>query len=416
MKISTIHLACVVFLPWLVYADSNADWLAWRGPTGNGIAAPGQTPVTAWSETKNILWKADVPGRGHSTPIVVGDLVVVTTADKAAETQSILTFDRKSGASSWSQVIHRGGLPKEMNKKNSHATPTVASDGSRLYAVFCNSDSVRLTALDLNGHILWTINAGAYAPLKFNSGYAPSPLIYGGNVIVASDFEDGFVAAFKKSNGKEAWRTPRPSKNVSYSSPIIGNVAGRDQLLISGDEKVSSYDPQGGKLLWVAAGTTKANCGTMVWEGDAVFASGGFPKSETIAIRADGSKEVLWKNSNKCFVPSMLVHEGHLYAVNDNGIAICWRARDGREMWKERLQGPMSPSPILAAGNIYSSNEKGTTFVFKADPERYVEVARNQLGDESFASRTICGGRIYLRHASRTEGSRKETLYCIGTE
>ena len=135
-----------------------------------------------------------------------------------------------------------------------------------------------------------------------------------------------------------------------------------------------------------------ATSGTMVWHNDLVFASGGFPKAETVCIRADGSGKIVWKNQQKCYEQSMIVHAGHVYAMNDGGIVFCWRATDGQEMWKHRLRGPVSASPILAAGNIYISNERGMTYVFKASPSKYTEVSGNQLGDSVFASPSICTG------------------------
>ena len=331
------------------------------------------------------LWKVDVPGRGHSSPVVVGDLVVLTTADDENESQSVLAFDRGTGKPRWRAQVHSGGFAKKIHKKNTHATPTVASDGRRIFATFCNNDAIHVTALNMEGITVWQRKVGAFDPKLYEFGYAPSPLLYGKTVIVLSDFEKGFLAALKTTDGTDLWRTPRESNHVSYSSPIIGNIAGRDQILLSGREKVTSYDAKSGKLLWSVPGTTNATCGTMIWEGDLVFASGGYPKKETIAVRADGSNEVVWRNSQKCYEQSMLVRDGYIYAVNDNGIAYCWRAKDGKEMWKERLQGPVSASPTLVDGKIYATNERGTTFVFEVNPERYVAVAKNQLGDDAFA-------------------------------
>ena len=142
---------------------------------------------------------------------------------------------------------------------------------------------------------------------------------------------------------------------ISYSSPIVAHVAGRDQLLISGGKVVASYDPENGKPLWTADATTSATCGTMVWDGGLVFASGGYPDAETAAIAADGSGRVVWRNREKCYEQSMLAVDGYVYAVNDRGIAYCWKADDGTQMWQQRLGGggAVSSSPILAGGNIY---------------------------------------------------------------
>lgn len=194
----------------------------------------------------------------------------------------------------------------------------------------------------------------------------------------------------------------------------IAHVAGRDQLLISGAMKVSSYDPQNGKSIWAVDGTTAATCGTMVWDGDVVFASGGFPKAETLAVKADGSGQILWQNNQKCYEQSMLAHDGYLYGLTDGGVMFCWRGSDGREMWKERLKGPVSASPVLADGNIYWANELGTLYVFNATPERFDPVAQNQIGNDSFASPAICGGQVFLRVAETSGQGRQEYLYCFG--
>ncbi|MBI1313499.1 PQQ-binding-like beta-propeller repeat protein [bacterium] len=393
------------------------EWRTWRGPNLNGVATAGQTPPTEWSETKNIVWTVPVPGRGHSSPTLVGDRIFLTSADESSQTQAVICFDRKTGQQLWLTPVNRGGFPAQIHNKNTHASPTAVSDGERVYASFLNHDGVQLVALSLEGKILWPkkqSSVGAYLPKQYRYGYAPSPLLYDGTVIVASESDSGsFLAAFNAKTGREVWRTPRPNR-ISYSSPVVGRVAGRDQLLISGSELVSSYDPKTGKPLWATPGTASATCGTMIWEGDLVFASGGYPTKETICVKGDGSRTVMWRNQEKCYEQSMLVHDGYVYAVNDGGIAFCWKADTGREMWKSRLAGPVSSSPVLANGNIYISNERGTTFVFKATPEQFVAVAQNQLGDEAFASPAIVDSRIYLRVASSSRGGRQETLYCIG--
>jgi outer membrane protein assembly factor BamB len=153
----------------------------------------------------------------------------------------------------------------------------------------------------------------------------------------------------------------------------------------------------------------------MVWHKDIVIASGGYPKAETIAIRADGSGEMLWRNSQKCYEQSLLAYDGYVYGLTDNGVIYCWRVEDGKDMWKQRLRGPVSSSPVLAGGHIYWANERGTTYVFKPNPESFELVAENQLGDESFASPAVCGGKIYIRSASGSGAKRQEYLYCFGT-
>ena len=147
---------------------------------------------------------------------------------------------------------------------------------------------------------------------------------------------------------------------------------------------------------------------------DTVFATGGYPGSETIAIQADGSGRVLWRNNQKGYEQSMLAHAGYAYLLNENGILYCFRASDGKQMWNKRLGGPESASPVLAGGHIYWANEKGEFFVFKPNPQKFDLVAKNQLGNDSFASPAVSGNQLFLRVAFRSGGKREEFLYCLG--
>ena len=402
-----------------VPAAQADDWPVWRGPNGNGVADPGQAPALVWSsDSPHVIWKTPVPGRGNSTPIVIGSRIFLTSADESAKVQSVLCFDRESGKPLWKSAVHQGGFPEKIHKKNTYATPTPASDGERVFAIFNNGGGIFLTALDLEGKQLWQVPTGDFRS-RYPYGYGASPTLYESLVIVVSEFEqDGFLAAYDRKSGQEIWRTPRAAVS-SYSSPIVAEVDGRDLLLISGNQQIAAYDPRSGQALWSVAGATPVTAGTVVWENDLVFASGGFPDKQTAAIKvgAGGADAApLWKNDERCYEQSMLVDDGHLYAVNDNGIAICWRVQDGREQWKHRLSGPISASPILANGHIYASVERGITYVFKADPEKFELVAENTLGDEAFATPVICGGRIYLRVAANSGGKRQEWLYCIGNK
>jgi outer membrane protein assembly factor BamB len=206
-------------------------------------------------------------------------------------------------------------------------------------------------------------------------------------------------------------------KELSYSSPSIVPGGGKNQLLMSGNYQVASYAPATGEVLWSLDDTsTRATCGTMVWDEKLGlgFASGGFPDSFTLAVRLDGDHEVVWRNGVKNYEQSLLAVDGYVYATADRGIAYCWRASDGKEMWRERIGGKYSASPLLVGGKIYATNEQGTTTVFEANPERYVGVAQNQLGDSAFATMTPSDGRLYHRYAKTEDGKRQEYLVAIG--
>jgi hypothetical protein len=382
------------------------DWPWWRGPTHNGIAV-GAAPLT-WSETENVVWKTPVPGRGHSSPTVVGDRVYLATADEGTETQSVLAFDRATGNAVWTKDLHQGGLNHAMHNNSTHANGTVACDGERLFIAFLHDAAIHLYALTLDGELAWQRQLGAFNS-KF--GYAPSPVIWKSFVIVAGDNHGGgWIAAVHRETGEIAWRKSRPAV-ATYSSPVVANVAGKEQLLISGAHEVSSFDPVSGEALWACPGTTEATCGTMVWEGQRVVASGGYPGSHTICVDAATGREV-WSNGEKCYEQSLMMYEGHVYAVTNSGV-FCWNAQTGSEAWRGRVRGKFSASPVLANAHIYATNEAGTTYVFRADPARFEIVAENQLGAETFATLSVCGGRAYLRVADHT-GRRQEFLFCVG--
>ncbi len=393
-----------------VRADN--DWPMWRGPNGNGVAAASAHPPTEWGENLNVKWKALIPGRGHASPLISEDLVLIATATD--DGQFALAYDRDTGSIRWKARLHEGGLPTDLHRKNTAASATPASDGDHFYFLFHNRGRLILSALDRKGEIIWQQDTGPFV-CGYQYGYGPSPALFQGSLIVVSEHNDGYLAAFRTTDGSELWRVPRKLK-TSYSSPIVARVAGKDQLLISGGEKVHSYNPANGQILWETKGAWLATCGTLVWSDDTVFASGGYPKNETLAIKADGSGEVRWRNNDKSYEQSMLYYQGHLYTFNDNGIALCWDANTGAEKWKVRLGGPVSASPILANGVIYATNEQGTTFVFKANPQSFDRVGQFQLGTEGFATPAFVGKEVFIRTAlSQSQSGREEFLYCISS-
>ncbi|MEO0448045.1 MAG: PQQ-binding-like beta-propeller repeat protein, partial [Verrucomicrobiota bacterium] len=283
-------------LPFLVLAPlalNAGDWSQWRGPTLNGIAAPGQSPPLTWSETENVLWKSALPGQGHSSPALVGDRIFLTTSKISEETQSVLALDRASGSILWETVIAQGQLPEKIHKKNTHASPSPACVDGKVIVSFHSANHIQLAALDDEGNILWNKNAGEYRP-QFKFGYGASPLIVGDLVVISSEFpRGGFIAAYRLSDGSQVWTSPRNTW-TSYSSPILATFDGQEQILLPGNRGISAFDPATGNVLWSGRGGTKSTCATAVWDNNLVFWSGGFPSKETVAIQV-GSGEVAWK-------------------------------------------------------------------------------------------------------------------------
>jgi outer membrane protein assembly factor BamB len=386
------------------------DWPCWRGANHDGHADPRQSPPTEWSREKNVVWRAPVPGRGHSSPTVLGERIFLTTADEKEQIQSVLCYDRATGKQLWKTDVHRGGFTFK-NKKASLASSTVATDGRRLFVNFPNSEALYTTALDLYGKQLWQTKITDY---EEHQGYGSSPMLYESLVLVSADNKGGgAVAGLNRATGKIVWRHERPKK-PNYASPIVVRAGGKQQLVFTGCDLVTSFDPLSGNKLWEIDGATTECVTSTVTDGKLVITSGGYPDNHVSAVQADGTGKVVWRNNTRVYVPSMLLKDGQLYAVTDAGMAICWEAATGKEQWKSRLGGAFTSSPVLVGDLIYAINEKGKAFVFAADAAAYSPRGGGQLGDEVFATPTICGGRIYLRVAENTDAGRQEALYCLG--
>lgn len=392
-------------------AIAATDWPAWRGPTRDGLAAPGQSPPIQWSETENVLWKVPLPGRGHSSPTVVGERIYLATADPVTKSQSVLCLDRKSGKLLWQSEVHAANAESGKHGNSSAASSTVACDGERLFINFLNAGAVHTSALDLTGKVLWQRKVCDFVA---HQGFASSPVLHAALVLVAADHRGGgVIAALDQKTGAPVWSEARP-KLPNYTTPAIVQAGGRTQMVLAGCNLLTSLDPLTGKKFWEVAGSTEECVVTMVTDGVRVFAGGGYPKNHTVAVLADGSGTVAWQNTARVYVPSMIVQAGHLYAVMDAGVAACWKSDTGEELWKERLGGDFFASPVRVDDRIYASNVSGKTFVFTATPKSFQLLAQNQLGEEAYASPVICGSRVYLRVATKGT-ARQEFLYCIGS-
>lgn len=401
-------LPAILFLTSL--AAPASDWPAWRGPTGDGHAASAGRVPLKWSETENVLWRAPVRGRGHSSPTVVGNRVYLATADAVSQESLVVALDRATGKTLWETVVHQGPLESGNHRISSAASSTVAWDGERLFINFLHGKAVHTTALDPAGKILWQTRVDDYVA---HQGFGSSPLVHGPLVIVASDHRGGGkIAGLDRRTGKIAWEHARP-KIANYPTPAIVRAAGRAQLVLSGCNLLVSLDPLTGKKLWEIEGSTEETVGTAVTDGSRVFVSGGYPKNHTMAVEADGSGKIAWQNNSKVYVPSMLVRDGHVYAVLDAGQAVCWKSDTGEELWREKVDRDFYASPVMVGTRIYATSLGGTTSVFEATPQKFALLAQNKLGDEAFATPAITGGRLYLRAAKKGE-TRQEFLWCIG--
>lgn len=369
------------------------DWPQWRGPNGNGIA-PDQELPTLWGESSNVKWMSEVPGRGHGSPIVVGDLVVLGSAVDSQQEQIVIAYDQETGAERWKTTIHKSGFPKpgEVHQKATNANSTLASDGKYFVTTHLNGERIFVTALDVAGDQVWQRDVGAFGS-KF--GYAPSPILYQSLVIVAADnFGGGYLVGLDIETGEVAWRRARGNAS-SYSSPHVATVGGVEQLLITGNDRLASYDPATGEPLWETSCIAEATCGTVVTTDERILASGGYPDKETVCLSSKGER--IWSDRTDVYEPSMVTDGDHLFAVTDKGVAMCWAVDDGSVRWKKRLGGSFSSSPVICNGNVYVADLEGNCYVFEANGDAYKQVAKNRLGNDCYASPAISEGSIYFR-------------------
>jgi len=366
-------------------------------------------PLT-WSDSENVIWTSDVPGRGSSSPTVVGDRIYLTSCDEPTGSQSVYAFDRGTGQLVWKQQVHTEGAMRK-HERSTGASSSVTCDGERLFVAFPNSDAVVITALSLDGKEVWQTKLCEYL---IHQGYGASPFLYKDTVLVSADHKGGgAVAALDRRTGTVVWKQQRPP-TPNYSSPVVFHLFGRDQLILIGCDKVISYDPATGNTLWEREGSTTECVATPVTDGERVFSSGGYPRNHIAAVRADGTAKIDWENGERDYVPSLIHHAGHLYGVLDAGIAVCWESATGKEKWKQRLGGNFSGSPVLLDDTIFVTSESGQTHIFRATPERFESLGVNQLGDEAWTTPVICGDRLYFRIATGSGDARKEKLVCVG--
>lgn len=406
-------LALLALLHATVVPAQGGDWPWWRGPNRNGVADADAAPPEGFGLERKVRWSVPVPGRGHGSPCVVGDRLFLATADEESQIQAVHGFDRSSGKLLWTTVVHEQGHTQKLNKKASWASSTPACDGERIFVNFLSGDAVHTTALDLGGERLWQTKVSDYL---VHQGYGSSPTIHRDLVIVSADNKGpagGAVCGLDRRTGEVVWRHSRPSL-PNYPSPVVLEAAGKVQLFLTGVDRVTSLDPDTGKVNWEIEGATTECVTSTPTDGRHVYSSGGYPKNHVAAIAADGSGKVVWETNDRVYVPSMLVKDGHLYATMDGGVALCLDAATGEEKWKGRLGGNFTASPVLVGDRIHAVNESGDYFVFRADPAGLEILANNKVGDEVYATPAICGREIYLRTAFYQGETRSERLVCFG--
>ncbi len=383
-------------------------WPCWRGPRGDGTCVEQNVP-TNWGPA-GALWKVELPGKGHASPIVWGDRVCTVTALPETKERVLLCLDRASGKMLWRQTVVEGPLQK-INKENSYASGTPATDGERVFVNFRVGDDIVVAAHELaTGKQLWLVRPGTHTG---EWGFSNEPVLFEDKVIIAGDSKgDSFLIALSRTDGKTLWRVNRTNKGISYSAPLIREMAGRMQLVQCGDRCVASFDPQTGKQLWIVDGPSQEFVATPVYSEKTglVYISSSWPKRFLLAIRPDGAgnvtnSHIVWRdNRGAPYVPSLIVAGDYLLSVNRGGMAFCYEAATGKVLWQEKL-GRHHASPVLVGGRVFFINDDGQVNVIEPGP-RFQRIAQFELGEQCYASPAISDGQVFLRGFKH--------LICIG--
>jgi outer membrane protein assembly factor BamB len=433
MKLILSLSLCLCF----VTVAQAQNWSSFRGDNASGIA-DGQSPPTNWDAEKsiNVLWKTPIPGLGHSSPVVWGDKVFVTTAissntnvdfqhglietgesarDTSRHSWHVYCLDKKSGRIIWDKAIYEGTPKVKRHVKSSYANSTPATDGNHLVAFF---GSEGLYCFDMSGKLLWKqdlgILDGGWSPdLGAHWGFGSSPITYKGLVIVQCDSQkNSFIAAYNINDGKRVWLTPR-DEDTSWSSPIIYEGKGRAELVTSGTRYYRGYDPSTGKELWRLADGTDVKIPTPVAANDMFFLGGGSPMGRRVfyAVRygaageialpagTESNESIAWRNRSNPHIVTPIVYGGFLYACTDNGVLTAYDAKTGEQVYRERIGGKggaFSASPIAADGKLYFSSEDGEILVLKAGA-KYELLAANPMGEVVMATPAISERMIIVR-------------------
>ncbi len=410
--------------------DYQQNWPQWRGPLATGVA-PQSNPPVEWSETKNIRWKVAVPGYGHATPVIWGDLIFVQSAvdaeaagdgETTAEEQrrrktagrlqyTVFALERPDGKIRWKKVVVEDTPHEGTHQDGSWASNSPVTDGQHLYAYF---GSRGLFCLDFQGKEIWRTDLGDMQTRR-GFGEGSSPALYGDVLVINWDHEgESFIAALDKHTGKNRWRAAR-DEPTSWSTPLIVERNGQPQVIVNATNRTRSYDLHSGAVLWETEGMTLNTIPSPLPHGDHVIVMSGFRGSMAQSIRLDAADEterIAWSyDRDTPYVPSPLLYHNYLYFLKVNkGVLTCMNVTTGEVYYNnQRLEGipNIYASPVGAAGRVYITGREGTTVVLQNGPE-YQVLATNPLEDRFNASAAIVGDEIYLRG--------EKYLYCLARD
>jgi outer membrane protein assembly factor BamB len=417
MSSQRVWLAVVLVSVWGASAGA-AYWPGFRGPTGQGIAEHANVPVE-W-RASSLQWQTALPVVGWSSPIMHGDRVFVSGTSEDGTECHILALDRQTGAIVWNTTVFTQEVRRK-ERKNSFATPTPVTDGERVYAYFGAGGAA---AVDVkSGALAWTNQ-----DVEFYSqhGLGASPLLYGELLIMPFDgsstgpdrgvgwqtpWDQSFIAALDRRTGRRVWTGKRGMSRIAHVTPLIVQVNGRPELVSAAGDVIQGFNPDTGELLWTVKSRGEGVVPSVVQANGLVVTVSGFEDPTIRAVRPGGRGEVtgthlVWEQKRTVpMIPSFVPHEGLLFGVKENGLAVCLEAKTGDIVWQERLEGEYSASPVVAGGRVYFLAEDGLATVVDAG-RTFTVVARNRLDGEFQASPAVAPGQLVLRSWTH--------LYAIG--
>jgi outer membrane protein assembly factor BamB len=429
MRLGTL----VVSLCLLVADLLGGNWPAWRGLDGNGISSERGFPLQ-WSNQENVRWRVPLSGLGTSTPVVWGDLVILTmqlgdgpfegrsrdfagaanarrTGQQHKVQFAVQAFRRDDGKLAWEYVFDAKGPLHPVHIKHNLASPSCVTDGQLVYAWMGTG---QLVALTMEGKLAWQKDlTEELGPFEILWGHGSSPVLYKDSLILLCDHQSrAYLLALDKRDGKRKWLVDRGKERRSYATPLIVPGRNGDEMIINTSERIEALDPATGQLLWYAAEPNRVPVPTPVFHDGVLYASRGYNSGPYMALKTSGRGNVseshtVWKvNTGAPYVSSLLYYRGLIWMATEGGIVSCVDAATGKTLWKERFGGVFSASPVAAEGRVYLINEDGDAWVLEAGREMKI-LAKNSLGERTLASPALAGGRIYLRT--------DESLFCIGS-
>jgi outer membrane protein assembly factor BamB len=436
VALALLAAAGVLAAPRAVAPSAAGDiWPQWRGPSGLAVGQAATYPET-WSDTANVAWKTAIPGRGHSSPVVWGDRIFLTTSIEGGAAPAghkppvhlgwdmkpgylhpdsvgsdhqyslhVLGLDALTGKTLWQHQVYSGPMFDDRHRKNTYASPTAVTDGKLVYFFF---ESGGLFAYDVGGALKWKASLGGIA--KAGLGPGTSPIIFENLVIVQCDQEMGeggsFIAAFDRLTGREVWKTERKNRR-SWATPLVVTTDGQPELIASGAEAVIAYDPRTGRERWRTDGTRGHPIPSSAAGHGMIFAFAGNAENSKMVLAfrpgplgEEHGARMVWKYTRgTAYVASPILYGDYLYLLTDAGIMTCLDARTGAVQYvggRVPVPASFTASPVAFADKILMTSEDGDTFVLRAGPKHEI-LRTNSIGEPVFASLALANGRIYIR-------------------